>query len=149
MVILNNKIGIIYLSIYIDIDMLEYLWVNNNFDLENINSHSILDEMNPDIFSQLPRYEIFMGYPPSYPEPIKSIKLIVTDSNAVIPKGPFEYIISNAKKVNNKIIITDPNIISAFKSSSIGYVFDINLQIIYYRQDNSEIVVNNVTQYTK
>ena len=47
--------------------MLEYLWVNNNFDLEKINSHSILDEMNPDIFSQLPRYEIFGGYP----QPIK------------------------------------------------------------------------------
>ena len=129
--------------------MLEYLWVDNIFDLGDINSHSILDEMNPDIFSQLPRYETFMGYLPSYPNPIKSIKLIVTDSNAVIPNGPFQYIISNAQIGNNTIRITDPSIISAFNNSSIGYVFDINLQTIYNRQDNSEVVVNNVSQYTK
>lgn len=129
--------------------MLEYLWVNNNFDLEKINSHSILDEMNPDIFSQLPRYEIFGGYPPSYPQPIKSIKLIVTDSNAVIPNDPFEYIINNAQIGNNTIKITDSNIISAFNNSPIGYTFDINLQTIYDRQGNAEVVVNNVSQYTK
>jgi hypothetical protein len=129
--------------------MLEYLWGDNIFDLGDINSHSILDEMNPDIFSQLPRYEIFGGYPPSYPNPIKSIKLIVTDSNAVIPNGPFQYIISNAQIGNNTIRITDPSIISAFNNSSIGYVFDINLQTIYDRQGNAEVVVNNVSQYTK
>ena len=129
--------------------MLEYLWVNNNFDLEKINSHSILDEMNPDIFSQLPRYEIFGGYPPSYPQPIKSIKLIVTDSNAVIPNGPFEYIINNAQIGNNTIKINHANIISAFNNSPIGYTFDINLQTIYDRQGNAEVVVNNVSQYTK
>ena len=129
--------------------MLENLVFSNNFYLGNINNRTILDEMNPDIFSQLPRYEIFGGYPPSYPQPIKSIKLIVTDSNAVIPNGPFTYIINNAQIGNNKIQITDSNIISAFNNSSIGYTFDINLQTIYQGFIHPEVVVNNVSQYTK
>jgi len=133
------------------IDMLESFKFNNNFDLRNINN-SILDEMNSDIFDHLPSYETFVGNQPItylYPEPIKLIKLIVSHSNAIIPNGPFEYIISNAQTGNNNIPINHTNIISAFNNSPIGYAFDINIQTIYNIRDNYEIVVNNFGQYVK
>lgn len=129
--------------------MLENLVFSNNFYLGNINNRSILDEMNPDIFSQLQKYEHFIGYPYIYPNPIKLIKLIVSDSSAVIPNGPFEYIINNAQMGNNTIQINNANIISAFNNSTTGDAFDINIQTIYYTRENDELVVNNVSQYIK
>jgi hypothetical protein len=129
--------------------MLENLGFSNNFDFRNINSYSVLDEMNPDIFSQLPKYENFIGYPYIYPKPINSIKLIVSDSSAVIPNGPFEYIINNVQMGNNTIQINNANIISAFNNSPQGYTFDINVQTIYDTYGNADVVVNNFSQYTK
>ena len=129
--------------------MLENLVFSNNFDLGNINNRSILDEMNPDIFSQIPRYEKFIGYPQRYPKPIKSIKLIVSDSSAVIPNGPFEYMINNVQMGNNTIQINNENINSAFNNSPQGYTFDINVQTIYHTYGNAEVVINNFSQYTK
>jgi hypothetical protein len=129
--------------------MLETLSFSDNFDLGKINSYSILDEMNPDIFSQLPIYEIFIGYKQNYPNPIKLIKLIVSHANTISPTGPHEYIINNAEMGNNTILIKDSNIISAFNNSTTGYAFDINIQAIYYTRENDELVVNNFSQYIK
>jgi hypothetical protein len=130
---------------------MESFQFNNNFDLRNMNN-SVLDEMNSDIFDHLPNYETFVGNPPItylYPQSIKLIKLIVSHSNAVIPNGPFEYIITNATMGNNNIPINHSNIISAFNNSSMGYIFDINVKTIYNTRENYEIVVNNFSQYIK
>ena len=131
--------------------MLENLGFGNNFDLGNINSYSVLDEMNPDIFTQLTRDEIsvFIGNEPIayiYPEPIKLIKLTVSHSNVVIPNGPFEYIVNNVDMGNNTIQINHANIVSAFNNSPQGYTFDINVQTIY---DKTGVVVNTFSQYIK
>jgi len=128
--------------------MLENLWFSN-FELGNITNYSVLDEINSDLFSQLTNYEISVVNQPRYPTPIKSIKLIVSHANTISPTGPHEYAINSARNGNNNIQITDPNIISAFRDSLIGSVFDINVQTLYEGYDNTEVVLNKFSQYTK
>ena len=98
--------------------------------------YSVLDDLNSDIFQELPNYLNTYGsvsksneqtiYP--YPKPIKSLKLIVSHGNTIIPHGPFEYTISSAQKGANSIQITDTNITSAFNNAPANYTFNINFQ---------------------
>ena len=98
--------------------------------------YSVLDDLNSDILQQIPNYLNTYGsvsksneqtiYP--YPKPIKSLKLIVSHGNTIIPHGPFEYTISSAQKGANSIQITDTNITSAFNNAPANYTFNINFQ---------------------
>ena len=124
---------------------------------ENENDVDIFND-NYDVFNE--DYNIFdndkntpqslgKGSFSGYPKSIKLIKLIVSHPNAVIPNGPFEYIINNVQPGNNTIQINHANIISAFNNSYQGYTFDINVQTIYDTYDNATVVVNNISQYIK
>lgn len=130
-----------------------------NTDFSNMFSsgYSVLDDLNSDILQQIPNYLNTYGsvsksneqtiYP--YPKPIKSLKLIVSHGNTIMPHGPFEYTISSAQKGANSIQITDTNITSAFNNAHANYTFNINFQTVYETYNKNEIVTNNYSQFLK
>ena len=128
-----------------------------NTDFSNMFSsgYSVLDDLNSDILQQIPNYLNTYGsvsksneiYP--YPKPIKSLKLIVSHGNTIMPHGPFEYTISSAQKGANNIQITDTNIISAFNNAPANYTFNINFQTVYETYNKNELVTNNYSQFLK
>jgi hypothetical protein len=109
---------------------------------------SVLDELNSDIFQEFPNYTNTYGSVP-YPTPIKSLKLIVSHGNTILPHGPFEYTINSARMGANSIQITDTNITSAFNNAPANYTFNINFQTVYETYDKNEIVTNNYSQFSK
>lgn len=122
-----------------------------NTDFSNMFSsgYSVLDDLNSDILQQIPNYLNTYGKIYHYPKPIKSLKLIVSHGNTIMPHGPFEYTISSAQKGANSIQITDTNIISAFNNAPTNYTFNINFQTLYETYNKNEIVTNNYSQFFK
>jgi len=136
------------------IDLFDYDTRNNSIFSSMFGSgYSVLDDLNSDILQQIPNYTNTYGSisksNEQYPKPIKSLKLIVSHGNTIIPHGPFEYTISSAQKGANSIQITDTNIISAFNNAPANYTFNINFQTLYETYGKNELVINNYNQFSK
>ena len=118
---------------------------------------SVLDEINKDIFTDInlhaPASRISVTIDNNNSgnlqlNTLSSMVLTITHNNTIIPIGPlYENINTNALGYNNSVIITNPNIIDAFKNAPRGYQFNLSIKYTYtytftYYNSNVESTVN-------
>jgi hypothetical protein len=104
---------------------------------------SVLDEINEDIFTDInlnaPASRISVVINNNNSDNIQlnvlsSMVLIISHNNTITPIGPlYENINTNTLEYNNNnnVVITNPNIITAFNNAPIGYQFNLSIKYSY------------------
>ena len=99
---------------------------------------SVLDEINEDIFTDInlhaPASRISVVINNIQLNTPSSMILIVSHNNTITPIGPlYENINTNTLEYNNNnnVVITNPNIITAFNNAPTGYQFNLSIKYTY------------------
>ena len=111
---------------------------------------SVLNEINEDIFTDInlhapvSRISVVINNNNSSNiqlNVLSSMVLIISHNNTITPIGPlYENINTNTLGYNNNVIITNPNIITAFNNAPIGYQFNLSIKYTYtYTGYNSNV----------